>query len=448
MTDTQCLAIVLAAGKGTRMRSARPKVLHEVAGKPMVAHALDAARDAGADALAVVVGHGADAVRETVAPTDTFMQTEQLGTAHAVLAAREAVASGAGEVLVLYGDTPLLTGASLRLAREALTGDVAVAVVGFEAADPTGYGRLLAKGDALTAIREERDASDAERAVTLCNSGIMALRGEHALDLLDAVGSDNARSEFYLTDVVEIARARGLGATYTLAPEAELMGVNDRVQLADAEAAWQERRRRELLLDGVAMRAPHTVHLWHDTVIEPDATIEPYVVFGPGAVVRGEARVLSHCHVEGAEIGPGATVGPFARLRPGTSLGESAKVGNFCELKKAEIGADAKVNHLAYVGDAVVGERTNLGAGTITCNYDGVNKHVTRIGADVFVGSNSSLVAPVSLGNGAYVGSGSVVSRDVPADALAIARARQENKDGYAPRIRAMAEAEKRRRKG
>ena len=445
MTTNRCLAIVLAAGKGTRMRSARPKVLHEVAGKPMVGHALDAAREAGASDLAVVVGHGAEAVREAVAPAATFLQAEQLGTAHAVLAARDAIARGADEVLVLYGDTPLLTGASLRLARDALTGDVAVAVVGFEAADPTGYGRLLTDGDALVAIREEKDASPDERAVSLCNSGIMALRGDHALALLDAVGSDNAKGEFYLTDVVEIARSRGLATTYTLAPEAELMGVNDRVQLAGAEAAWQARRRRALLLDGVTMRAPDTVHLWHDTVVEPDATIDPYVVFGPGVVLRAGAHVLSHCHVEGAEIGPGATVGPFARLRPGAVLGEGSKVGNFCEVKKAEIGAGAKVNHLTYVGDAVVGAGANLGAGTITCNYDGVSKHVTRIGAGAFVGSNSSLIAPVTVGDDAYVGSGSVIGRDVPANALAIARARQENKEGYAPRIRAMAEAAKNR---
>ena len=443
--ERRCLAIVLAAGKGTRMRSALPKVLHPVAGKPMVGHALDAARDAGADALAVVVGHGAETVRDAVAPDDTFLQSEQLGTAHAVLAARGAIKRGCDEVLVLYGDTPLLTGASLRLAREAL-GENAVAVVGFEAADPTGYGRLLTDGDALLAIREEKDASETERTVTLCNSGIMALRGDIALSLLDAVGNQNVKGEYYLTDVVEIARAWGLSATFTLAPEAELMGVNDRVQLAEAEAAWQARRRRELLLAGVTMRAPDTVHLWHDTVIEADATIDAYVVFGPGAVVRGGASVLSHCHIEGAEIGAGATVGPFARLRPGTVLGEHAKIGNFCETKKAEIGAHAKVNHLTYVGDAVVGERANLGAGTITCNYDGVNKHFTEIGEDAFVGSNSSLVAPVVVGKGAYVGSGSVVGRDVPADALAIARARQENKDGYAPRIRAMAEAEKARR--
>ena len=446
--DRNCLAILLAAGRGTRMRSSLPKVLHPIAGKPMVLHALDAARDAGADALAVVIGHGADAVRDVVAPAGTFLQAEQLGTAHAVLAAREAIGRGAREVLVLYGDTPLLTGASLRRAREALTGDVAVAVVGFEATRPEGYGRLLTDGDALLAIREEKDASDAERAVTLCNSGIMAMHGDHALALLDAVGCDNAKGEFYLTDVVEIARERGLDATFTLAPEAELMGVNDRVQLAEAEATWQARRRRELLLGGVTMRAPGTVHLWHDTVVEADATIDPYVVFGPGATVRGGASVLAHCHIEGAEIGAGATVGPFARLRAGTVLRDGAKVGNFCETKKADIGVGAKVNHLTYVGDAMVGDRANLGAGTITCNYDGVNKHVTEIGADAFVGSNASLVAPVRVGEGAYVGSGSVVGRDVPAGALALARARQENKDGYAARIRARAQAEKARRAG
>ena len=439
MTEANaCLAVVLAAGKGTRMRSDRPKVLHPVAGHPMVLHALDTAREAGADRIAVVVGHGGDAVRAVLpAGAEAFEQTEQLGTAHAVLAARPALKRGRADVLVQFGDTPLLTPDTLRAARHALADGAAVAVVGFEAADPTGYGRLLTENGALAAIREERDATDAERAVTLCNAGIMALAGEHALALLDAVSSDNAKGEYYLTDVVEIARRRGLRCAVVAADETEVMGVNDRVQLAAAEAAWQARRRGALLRAGTAMRAPDTVHLWHDTVVEPDATVEPYVVFGPGATVRAGATVLSHSHIEGAEIGAGASVGPFARLRPGTRVGEGAKVGNFCETKKAEIGPGAKVNHLSYVGDAVIGAGANIGAGTITCNYDGYGKHVTEIGANAFVGSNASLGAPVRVGGGAYVGSGSVVTRDVPADALAIARGRQENREGYGARLRA-----------
>ena len=442
-----CLSIILAAGKGTRMRTALPKVLHPVAHLPMVGHVMRAASGQGSTATAVVVGHGAEQVEAFVRSVDqdtrTFRQSEQLGTAHAVLAARSAIAQGFDDVLVLFGDTPLLTSDTLTTARGALSNDTAVAVVGFETREPTGYGRLLIDNGKLVAIREERDASEAERSITLCNGGIMAIAGEHALELLDAVGNDNAKGEYYLTDIVEIARERSLGAVAVVAPETDVMGVNTLVELADAEAIWQQRRRRELMLSGVSMTDPSNVHLAFDTVIEAGARIDPYVVFGSGSTVRSGAHVLAHSHIEGATIGENATVGPFAHLRPGANLGSDSKVGNFCEVKKANIAPGAKVNHLTYIGDATVGANANIGAGTITCNYDGVNKHLTEIGADAFIGSNSALVAPVSIGDGAYVASGSVVTKDVPSDGLAFARARQSVREGHASKLRERALAAK-----
>ena len=442
-----CLSIVLAAGKGTRMRSALPKVLHPVAHLPMLQHVMNAARDAGSDRIAVVVGHEAERVRGTLdASPATFEQTEQLGTAHAVLTAREAIERGASDVLVLFGDTPLLLPETLRRARNALVGGASIAVVGFEAEDPTGYGRLLVRDEELIAIREERDATDEERRVTLCNGGIMAFDGARMLDILDRIGTSPS-GEFYLTDAIEIARGLGLRSLVVRVDIDEVRGVNDRAQLAEVEAIWQKRRRLELMVSGVAMPAPDTVHLAHDTMIEPDATVAPFVVFGPGARVSGGATVLSHSHIDGATIAPRATVGPFARLRPGTEVGEGAKVGNFCEVKNATLDAGAKVNHLSYIGDATVGARANIGAGTITCNYDGANKHRTDIGANAFVGSNSALVAPVSVGDGSYVASGSVITKDVPNDALAFGRARQANRDGGGAALRERVEREKARRK-
>ena len=445
--ERRSTAIVLAAGKGTRMRSARPKVLHEIAHRPMLMHVVGAARGAGCDSIAVVVGHGADEVRSHVSGTpdiETFRQDEQLGTAHAVLAASPALSRGHDDILVLFGDTPLLTEATLRNVRDRLAEPgVAVVVVGFRSPPPNGYGRLILRGGALEAIREAKDATEDELAIELCNGGIMALAGDTALVLLQAIGNDNAKGEYYLTDVVELAARRGLRAVVHIADATEVLGVNDRVELADAEALWQARRRRELLRQGVTIQAPDTVHLSADTVIEPDAAVEPFVVFGPGVIVRSRATILAHSHVEGAVIERGATVGPFARLRPGTSVGTGAKVGNFCELKKARLEDGAKVNHLSYVGDAEIGRGANIGAGTITCNYDGFGKHLTRIGEECFVGSNSSLVAPVSLGPSSYVASGSVVTSDVPADALAFGRARQVTREGAAARVRAQAKAAK-----
>lgn len=436
-----CLAIVLAAGEGTRMRSALPKVLHPVGGRSLLAHVLDAVRQGGADRVAVVVGPGREDVareaRRAVPEAEVFVQAERRGTAHAVLAAREALARGADECLVAVADTPLVTPATFARMRAELVGGAGVVVLGFQAADPSGYGRLIRDGaGSLAAIREHKDASEAERRVTLCNAGLMAIDGRLALALLEAVGSDNAQGEFYLTDVVEIARARGLAARLVVAPEAEVVGVNDRVQLAAAEALFQTARRVQAMRAGVTLVAPETVFFSVDTQLGQDVLVEPHVVFGPGVTVESGAVIHAFSHLEGARVGPGATVGPFARLRPGATLAGKAKVGNFVEVKNAEIGKGAKLSHLTYVGDATVGAEANIGAGTVTCNYDGFRKHRTTIGEGAFIGSNSSLVAPLSIGDGAYVGSGSVVTKDVPADALAVARGRQTTLEGWAARFR------------
>ncbi|WP_337184396.1 bifunctional UDP-N-acetylglucosamine diphosphorylase/glucosamine-1-phosphate N-acetyltransferase GlmU [Shinella sp.] len=444
-TKRNCLAVILAAGESTRMKSSQSKVLHPVAGRPMIAHVVDALARAGISDIALVLGRDAEkveaAARNAAVSSSVHIQTERLGTAHAVLAAREAIARGYDDVLVVFGDTPLITEAPLVAARDGLAHGADVVVIGFETADPTGYGRLIVENGELVAIREHKDASEAERAITYCNGGLMAIDGRKALDLIGRIGNSNAKGEFYLTDIVEVVRAAGGRAVAVKAPEEELTGCNTRAELAVIERLWQQRRRHEMMLDGVSMIAPETVFLAYDTEIGRDVTIEPNVVFGPGVTVESGAVIHSFSHVEGAHVSAGAEVGPYARLRPGANLGEGAKVGNFCEVKKAEIGAGAKVNHLTYIGDAFIGARTNIGAGTITCNYDGINKHVTRIGTDAFIGSNSALVAPVAIGDGAYIASGSVITADVPDDAVAFGRARQENKEGRAALIRARNQA-------
>jgi len=435
-----CLAVVLAAGDSTRMKSSMSKVLHPVGGRPMIAHVMASIAASGVSDVALVLGRDAEKVEKAASieglAVAGVLQTERLGTGHAVLMAKEAIARGYDEILVAYGDVPLITAAPLKAAREALAGGADVAVIGFHTANPTGYGRLLVENGELVAIREEKDATEAERAVTWCNSGLMAIDGKKALDLLSRIGNQNAKGEYYLTDLVEIARSLGGKAVAVDAPESELTGCNNRAELAVIERLWQERRRHELMVSGVTMIAPETVFLSHDTLIGQDALIEPNVVFGPGVTVEGGAIIHAFSHLEGAHVAAGATVGPFARLRPGANLAQGSKVGNFCEVKKAEIGRGAKVNHLTYIGDAVVGAETNIGAGTITCNYDGVNKFETHIGAGAFIGSNSSLVAPVKIGDGALIASGSVITEDVPADALAFGRARQEMKPGRAAVIR------------
>ncbi|MCW2276013.1 bifunctional UDP-N-acetylglucosamine diphosphorylase/glucosamine-1-phosphate N-acetyltransferase GlmU [Rhodoblastus acidophilus] len=437
----KCLAIVLAAGEGKRMRSSRPKVLHQVAGRSMLAHVLDAVAQAGADELAVVVGPGRDDVAAEALRASShakvFVQSERLGTAHAVLAAREAFSKGFDDVLVLFADTPLVRPETFRHLRAKLAEGAGVAVLGFEPENPFGYGRLLTDDSgALLAIREHKDARPDELQVKSCNAGLMALDGAKTLDWLSRVGNANAQKEYYLPDVVEIARADGASCALVIAPAGEVLGVNDRVQLAQAEAELQNRLRRAAMENGATLIAPETVFFSYDTVLGADVLVEPHVVFGPGVTVADHVVIHAFSHLEGATLAEKATIGPYARLRPGANLARGAKVGNFVEIKKAEIGEDAKVNHLTYIGDATIGPRANIGAGVITCNYDGFLKYRTEIGADAFVGSNCSLVAPVKIGDGALVGSGSVVTKDVAADALAVARGKQMEKPGWAAAFR------------
>jgi bifunctional UDP-N-acetylglucosamine pyrophosphorylase/glucosamine-1-phosphate N-acetyltransferase len=440
-TPRTCLAIILAAGEGTRMRSRKPKVMHEIAGRPMLGHVLGAVQAAGATRIAVVVGPDradvAEAARRFAPDCEIFEQRERLGTAHAVLAARAALAAPADDVIVAFADTPLIDADTFTRLRAPLTGGAAMAVLGFEAFNPTGYGRLIVENGNLTAIREEKDASIEEKPISLCNAGLMAFRGAGLLSLLEAISNDNAKGEYYLTDAVALAARGGESIAVVRAPERIVQGVNDRAQLASAEAVMQERLRTIVMANGATLLDPSSVHLSADTVIGRDVVIEPNVFFGPGVSVGDGAVIHAFSHIEGAVIGPGAQIGPFARLRPGTDLAEKAKVGNFVEIKKAQIGPGAKVNHLTYIGDAVIGAGANIGAGTITCNYDGFDKHLTTIGAGAFIGSNSALVAPVTIGEGAYVGSGSVVTQDVPDDALAIARGRQHVKKDWAKDFRA-----------
>lgn len=428
MTERSCLSIILAAGEGTRMKSALPKVLHPVAGLPMLGHVVNAAGDAGGD-ISVVTGHGGEQVGAALAklaPTATiFVQAQRLGTAHAVLAAREAIAKGFDDILVMFGDTPLIEAAALKAAREPLAAGVAVVVMGFRTDSPTGYGRLIESKGELVAIREERDCSEEELRIKFCNGGLMAIAGEHALSLLDAVDNQNAKGEYYLTDIVEIARSRNLRVVAKDVAFENVLGINNRIELAEAEAIWQRRKRREMMLAGVSLVAPETVFFSHDTRIGQDTIVEPQVFFGPGVEVAAGAVIHAFSHLEGALVATGAQVGPYARLRPGADLREKAKVGNFCEVKQATVGKGAKVNHLSYIGDARVGADANIGAGTITCNYDGFSKFFTDIGEGAFVGSNSSLVAPITIGAGAYVASGSTITDNVPDGALAFGRARQ-----------------------
>ncbi len=448
----RCLAIVLAAGAGTRMRSALPKVMHSVAGRTLLAHVLAALREAAVSAMAVVVGPDHEIVAaevERVAPAaQVFVQRERRGTAHAVLAAKAAILEQRpDDVLIVYGDTPFIRPATLQRLRAPLAAGAAVAVLGFRPADPSGYGRLVTSGDRVLAIREQVDATAQERAIELCNGGIMALAGPSAIAILERIGNDNRKGEFYLTDAVEIARGLAREAVAVEVEEDEMRGINTKAQLAEAEGVAQQRLRRAALDAGVTLVAPDTVFLCADTKFGKDVVIEPYVVFGENVKVEDGAVIHSFSHVAGAHIGKGASVGPFARLRPGTRLGEGARIGNFVETKEAMIGAGAKANHLSYIGDAAVGAGANIGAGTITCNYDGSAKHRTEIGKNAFIGSNSALVAPVKIGAEAYVGSGSVITEDVPPQALALGRGRQVVKEGWVARLRAFKSLGKRKAK-
>ena len=430
--------IILAAGMGTRMASDMPKVLHQVAGAPLLVHAMMSGAALSPEHTVIVTGHGAERVGPIATAFDeaaeVVIQEDRLGTAHAVAQAKNALAGFSGDAIVLYGDTPFIRPETLEAMIEARS-DHAVVVLGFDAADPARYGRLVTKGDTLERIVEFKDATEAERAITLCNSGVICADAETLFDLIDAVGNDNASGEYYLTDIVGLARDRGLSASVVRCDEDETMGVNSRIDLAVAEAAFQTRARTELLTLGVTMTAPETVFLSHDTVIGRDTIIEPNVVFGPGGTVESETTLRAFSHLEGCHVSRGSIVGPYARLRPGTELAENTKIGNFVETKNAIIAEGAKVNHLSYVGDADVGARANIGAGTVTCNYDGVFKHKTTIGADAFIGSNTMLVAPVTVGAEAMTASGSVITTDVEDGALAVGRGKQTNKSGLARKM-------------
>lgn len=444
---TDLLSIVLAAGEGTRMRSSIPKVLHPVGGLPIIGHVVRAARSAGAGRIALVTGPGHDAVRAAVAAiapeVEFFEQVERRGTAHAASMARPLFEAAQGYIAVTYGDHPLLRSLNFSGVLERLDAGMDVAILGFEPVDPTGYGRFITEGDRLLAIREHKDASEAERRIGLCNACILTFRAPVFRQLIDKVQPNNAQGEYYLTDLVELANAAGYTVGYAVAPEADVLGVNDRSQLARAEALFQETQREAFMKAGVTLKDPGSVYFSWDTQIGQDSTIFPNVVFGPGVRIASGVEIRAFCDIEDAVIGEGASIGPFARIRGGAELGREVHLGNFVEVKKSRIGAGTKAGHLSYLGDAEIGEKVNIGAGSITCNYDGVNKSTTTIGDGAFIGSNASLVAPVTVGAGAYTASGSVINRDVEPGALAIGRARQENKPGYAARIRERALATK-----
>lgn len=450
MAKRTTAVVILAAGQGTRMKSRLPKVLHPVAGLPMVRHVLNAAATLKPERVVVVVGKGQESLAQAVAPATVVVQDPPRGTGHAVMAALPALKGFTGDVLVLYGDTPLLTPDLLKrlLAARRAKADPAAVITGFTPADPAAYGRLIVgRNGELGKIVEYKNADADERAVRLCNAGLMAIDGARLPALLKKLTDRNPQGEYLLTDIVEHARAKGWACRVTEADPVEVMGINNRAELAAAEAALQQRLRLQAMAAGVTMTAPETVYLRTDTRFGRDVTIDPFVVFGPGVTVGDDVVIRSHSHVEGASIAAGATIGPFARLRPGAAIAEGAHIGNFVEIKNARIEKGAKVNHLTYIGDARVGAAANIGAGTITCNYDGYFKSHTDIGAGAFIGSNSALVAPVKIGDGAIVAAGSVITRDVPADALSVGRGRQEDKPGFAAKFRAIKSAQKAKKK-
>ena len=438
---TRRAAVILAAGQGTRMKSPRPKVLHAVGGRALVDRAIDTAEALGCERIVVVVGAGSAELTARVTarlgPEAVAVQDPPLGTGHAVLAARDALAGFDGDVVVTYADVPLLEAGDVQPLFALRDAGADVAVLGFRPAEPGAYGRLVLRGDVLDRIVEAKDATPDVLALDACNSGIMTASAALLFELLAKVGSGNAKGEYYLTDVVGLANAGGRTVRAAFASEEAVMGVNSQAELALAEAAFQARRRTALMADGVTMTAPDTVHLAWDTRIAGGATVEPYVVFGPGVEIGSGAAIRAFSHLEGAVVRAGAIVGPYARLRPGADIGEDAHIGNFVEVKKVKVGRGAKANHLSYLGDGSVGEGANIGAGTIFCNYDGFDKFETHVGAGAFIGSDTALVAPVTVGAGAFTGSGSVITRDVPADALALARGQQVEKPGWAAAFRA-----------
>jgi len=446
MTSENTAAIVLAAGLGTRMKSDRPKVLHPLAGRPMLSHILETIAEAGIGKVVVVIGDGMDAVAETAAPHATVIQRDRLGTAHAALQAEGALDGFPGDIVILNADNPLIPAQDLTaLIQRRRTKDApAVVVLGFRPADPGPYGRLVLAADgSLQHIVEAKDASAEELIIDLCSSGMMAVDGAKLFGLLHQVGNDNAKGEYYLPDIIGLARADGDTAAVVEGDAESLVGINSRAELAHAEAILQQRLRGAAMDGGATLVAPETVHLAHDTVLGRDVTVGPFVVFGPGVVVENGAEIRPYSHLEGARVGTGARVGPYARLRPGADLAADVHVGNFVEVKNATLERGAKANHLTYIGDARVGTGANVGAGTITCNYDGFFKSHTDIGAGAFIGSNTALVAPVKVGDGAIVGAGSVVTRDVKADALAVVRADHKQVDGWAKRHNATKKAQK-----
>ena len=443
---TKLAIVVLAAGMGTRMKSKIPKVLHRIAGRSLLAHVLHAAKDVGAERAVVVHGPDQQAIQaeaiKIIPAAQLALQAERKGTGHAVMQAEAALKDFSGTILVLYGDVPLITADSLRRLLEA-RGKNTMAVLAFEAANPYGYGRLITTGNKVQAIREQKDANETERSISLCNSGIIAIDAKSLWPALAKLRPANAQGELYLTDVVEHVNTQGGTCVFATCPEAETAGVNDRAQLAAMELQLQQQLRHKAMLAGATLIDPSTVYFSADTKLGSDVIIEPNVFFGPGVTVGDDVEILANSHIEGATIASGARIGPFARLRPGAELGEKSHVGNFVEIKKAKIGKGAKANHLTYIGDAEVGAGSNIGAGTITCNYDGYEKHLTRIGENVFVGSNTALVAPVKVGSGANIAAGSVITQDVPEDALAMTRAELVQKAGWAKRYRAMKAAKK-----
>jgi len=439
-------AVILAAGKGTRMKSDLHKVLHPIAGRPMLGHLIATVGGLGAARQIVVTGAGRERVEAFVSPlgAEVVTQDPQLGTAHAVQQAQAVLAGFDGDILILYGDVPLVGAQTMTRMLERLTDhdQPATVVLGFRPDDPLAYGRILARGDGtIEKMVEYKDASTSERAVNLCNSGLMAVRAVDLWSLLGQVGNANASGEYYLPDIVMIAAAAGRRSAVIETDAWEVAGVNSRAELAAVEAEWQRRRRLTAMADGATLIAPETVWFAHDTVLGRDVVIEPNVVFGPGVKLSDKVVVRGFSHLEGTTVESGAEIGPFARLRPGAQIGKDAKVGNFVEIKKAVLGMGAKANHLSYIGDAEVGSAVNIGAGTITCNYDGFLKYSTKIGDGAFIGSNSALVAPVTIGNGAIIAAGSVITRDVSGDALAVARGRQEERSGWAARFRAAMQA-------
>lgn len=444
----QRAAIILAAGKGTRMKSALPKVMHPIAGRAMIDWSLALARQVGASRLVVIVHPSQEVLIDHLARhhPDAMIafQDPPQGTGHAVRCAQPALEGFAGDLVILYGDSPLIPSDTIETLFSSVSEGAGIGVLGFEAAEPGFYGRLITgpQGD-LERIVEARDADAGELAIRLCNSGVMAGDSRSMFRLLEGVTNANAKAEYYLTDIIGLARGEGIGCRAVLCDEDDLIGCDSRAGLAQAEALFQKKRRQALMDEGVSFIAPETVFLAHDTEIGPDTIVEPHVVFGPGVRIAGNVRIRAFSHLEGAVIGEGCSVGPYARLRPGTVLAANVHIGNFVETKNTQLETGAKASHLAYLGDARIGQGANIGAGTIFCNYDGYRKHTTEIGAEAFIGSNSSLVAPVSIGPGAYVGSGSVITRDVPADALALARAVQVERPGWAQELRKRKSAEK-----